>query len=148
MSAAGRPLMPRVAVAAVGLFTFAVAAWGALQWTLVPVAVHSRIVAVEYQSESGYRWRILRLQDGRALVIDRRITNQLGDWSTLGGQTVDKRAWEHTLTVGDRQARLAPSVELWKVVATVGAVVAFAVIRAGRVERAEPDDLSSGPGTT
>lgn len=143
MSGPGPSRPPGFAVAALGLCTFAIAVWGAIQWTLAPVAIHSRIIAVEYQSESGYRWRVLRLADGRDLVIDRRITDQLGDWTASGGRTIDKRAWERTVTVGGRPVRLAPSVELWKVVATVGTVVAFAVVRA---RRAEPDDLSSAPG--
>ena len=117
--------------------TFALAAWGAAQWSLIPIAIDDQVVAVRYQSESGYHWRILDLDDGRHLVIDRRITDQFEDWEHLGGRRATKAAGERELVVGDERAGLALSGEFWKVVLTMGAIGATAIWRAGRaVERA------------
>lgn len=77
------------------------------------------------------------LDDGRSMVIDRRITNQLGDWEHLDGQRVDKAADQRTVRVGRQRAHLAPSVEFWKVLGTFIAVaVAVAALAVARARRA------------
>lgn len=114
--------------------TLACAAWGAAQWSLIPVGIDDEVIAVRYQSESGYRWRTIELDDGRELVVDRRVTDQFDDWERLDGRAV-KAAGERELLVGDEQADLALSFEFWKVVVTVGAIVGVAVWRATRSTR-------------
>lgn len=126
---ARRPPWPLIVVAAI---TFACAAWGAAQWSLIPIGIDDEIVTVRYQSESGYRWRIVELDDGRQLVVDRRITDQFEDWQQLDGRQATKAAGERELAVDDERADLALSFEFWKVVATVGAIVGLATWRATR----------------
>lgn len=147
MTGAGRhPTWPqrarRIVLACLCLVTLGSGALGAFRWSLIPVGIHSRIAKVEYQSESGYHWRILHLTDGQTWVIDRRITNQLGDWQRLHGQTVRKQPWQRSVRIGHQRVPLVPSVEFWKVLFTFAALGAFVLWRA---RRSEPEHRSSAP---
>lgn len=128
---------PRRTIAIVGLVTLLLAAWGAAQWSLIPVSLHTTVERIDYQSESGYRWRILRLADGRDLVVDRRITDGFDRWPERRDLPIDKRAGARTVTIGGRTVDLRLSGEFWRVVASIGALVGLAIGRA---------TLSSEPG--
>ncbi|MCB1038272.1 MAG: hypothetical protein KDA94_01870 [Acidimicrobiales bacterium] len=125
--------------------TLAFAAWGAARWSLIPVSIDDEVVTVRYQSESGYRWRILELADGRQLVIDRRITDQLDDWEHLDGRRAVTTMGSRELAIGDERASLAPSVEFWKVVLTMSGIVVVAITRAARSERARAGSAAATP---
>ncbi len=127
----------RFLVLAFATITLMLGTWGACSWSLIPLDVHGRINRIVYQSDSGYRWRILELDDGRSFVIDRRITGQLGHWQALRGQRVDTDSGSHTLRVGNTSAHLAPSVEFWKILFTFAALATFALVRT-RIRAAWP----------
>lgn len=117
------PLM----LAGLCLVTLAGGLWGALSWSLIPQRLDGTIEKVQYESESGYRWRILTLEDGTRQVIDRRIINPFSDWRDLEGQAIRKDRGETRVHIGERTVGLVPSIEFWKVLfcltATSGVVL-------------------------
>lgn len=132
-------------VLAFALLTMALGVCGAWRWSLVPLGLHGRVEKIEYQSESGYRWRTLHLEDGRSFVIDRRITAQLGDWQELDGQRVDTDSGAHRLRVGGQTARLGPSIEFWRMVFTFATFTVLVLARrrpAIRSLTGEPGEVS------
>lgn len=124
----GRPLtslvLPLLCVATVAYGT-----WGALTWSLIPLQLDGRIQRVQFMSESGYRWRILTLDDGTRLVIDGRVTHPLGDWDELPGQPIEKGTGDRAVRIGDRTWGLAPSTEMWKVLGVLTGVSALVLWR-------------------
>ena len=75
--------------------------WGALSWSLIPQAVDGRVDRIGYHSDTGYRFWVLRLDDGRALVVDRQVVSTLGP-AKMEGRAVSKDRWSTTLHVGNR----------------------------------------------
>jgi hypothetical protein len=88
--------------------------WGALSWSLIPQAIDGRVDAIGYHSDTGYRFWVLELDDGRSLVVDRQVVNALGP-AEMEGHTVAKDRWSTTLHVGDRTVDLRPSRAFWQV---------------------------------
>ena len=95
--------------------------WGALSWSLIPQAVDGRVDRIGYHSDTGYRFWVLRLDDGRALVVDRQVVSTLGP-AKMEGRAVSKDRWSTTLHVGNRTVDLRPSRAFWQVLAALGAL--------------------------
>lgn len=124
---ASRPsTFARWTIAVAGLATVALGAWGALSWSLIPVAIDGRITAVGYQSDTGLRWRVIGLSNGGDRVVDGAL---LGDRRHLVGKGIEKRRFSSTVTIGSRRTPLVVSPVSWKVIAVLSLFAAFAAAR-------------------
>lgn len=138
-------------VIAFGLFTVSLGAYGALAWSLVPVGVSGTIDRIEYQSDTGSRFRDLTLKDGTTWVIDRQVAHLFDRDQGPTGQVVHKQPWSRSIQVGDRTESVAPSAEVWKVLFALAAVALAAVMRTLRAHRrsttelGEPEPAASVP---
>lgn len=117
--------------------------WGALSWSLIPTAIDARVDDVEDQSETGYRFRQLILDDGRTLVVDRQMVDAIGR-GDLRGRTLQTSRWSTTLRSGDRSMSLQPSPAFWQVTASL-VILSFLGLRPWRARTARTSSTPSPP---
>lgn len=103
------------------VLVLAVGLWGALSWSLIPLAVDARVDRIGFHSDSAYRFWVLELSDGRTLVVDRQVVNTIGP-AKMEGRTVTKDRWSTTMQVGRRTVDLEPSRAFWQVLAALVAL--------------------------
>jgi len=119
----------RALLGILGLATVALGAWGALQWSLIPIGFGGRVESVDYSSETGYQLRILKLTDGRSWVIDEAIVEELGGPPEMVGERAHKSTGDRTLTVGTERVNLSVSHDAWKVATVLSGFVVVAFLR-------------------
>lgn len=86
---------------------FAIGIWGALQWTLIPVAVDGTVTGVGWQSESGLEFRELTLDSDRTLIVARSVVERAGGEEALLGAVATKSHWDTRVVVDGNPTRLS-----------------------------------------
>ncbi len=118
-------------LAAVGAVTVLLGAWAGLRWSMIGIGVDARITNSTW-AEEGPPFKVLQLDDGRALTVDSVILDRLGGPERAKGQVLHKQVGSRTLHAGQTDQELRMSREAWKTLAALVGLVGFALIRAGQ----------------
>lgn len=108
------------------LGVFGIGLLGAFRWTLVPIAVHERLVDTGYQDGTSERMRTLDLESGRRIVVDRSLIERAGGRDALRGVSVSKERGQKTLTVSGREVDLRLPSEFWRTMAALVFLIGLA----------------------
>lgn len=108
-----------------GLIVLVTGGISVARWTLIPLEIDSTVESTSWVDSTTGRLRILQLDDGRNLVIDRELLERAGGPEAVEGATVRKDRWESTLDIGGSTLSLRVSGVVWRTLLAILFLVAL-----------------------
>jgi hypothetical protein len=136
-----------VVLAAVGLILVGLGWSTGSRSALISVDLDDRVVESSW-AEEGPSFRVLTLDDGRVLTVDRRIVEELGGSKKVVGQHLEKEGGGRDLSADGRVLHLRRSPEAWRMLAMLSLLVLVGLARMWITSQRHPDAIAAGSDET